>query len=269
MKVNIKFSHLLTMMLPATFLLFGSLSCGTDEPPVTPADDTTVVQYPDSLAGTMQFNIYHHVDNEALVFNSKQYVSAAGDTFKVADLRYYISNVKLINTTSGKTYSEKNSYHLIVPKENKTGFKLAGIPVQEFNQIQFSIGVDASANSRTDHQGDLNPDMGMAWDWDTGYKFLAFDGNKISQKAGGSFGLSLHIGNNGNYKTLTFPLNQTLKFQKDKPYTLLTGANLSELFRSPNQIDFDQVYNITDGPNAEKLAQNYGANMFSLISVNQ
>ncbi|KAA9333594.1 MbnP family protein [Adhaeribacter soli] len=269
MKINLKLSHYLAVALPATFLLLGSLSCGKDTPTPKPAPTPPVAQYPDSLAGTMQVNFLHHVDGQPLVFDSQHYLNAADDTFSVEYLKYLISNVKLTNTTTGKTYIEKNSYHLINPKENKAGFDLAGIPVKDFNQIEFSIGVDAYANSRTDHSGDLYPDNGMAWDWNTGYKFMSFGGRKISRVAAKDYGLTFHVGTNQNYKTLTFPLSQTLTFQKNKPYTLQIDANLNELFRSPNVIDFDLVYIVHMGPNAEKVANNYATNMFKIKDISQ
>ena len=269
MKINLKLSHYLTVTLPATFLLLGSLSCGKDTPAPQPAPNPPVEQNPDSLAGTMQVNFLHHVDGQPLVFDSQNYVNQAEDTFRVTELKYYISNVKLTNTATGKTYLEKNSYHLLSPRDNKAGFKLAGIPVKEFNQIEFSIGVDAYANSRTDQTGDLDPASEMAWTWDTGYKFLVFGGDKISKKAGASHGLSLHVGLNKNYKTFTFPLTETLKFQKDKPYNLEVEVNVNELFRSPNLIDFDAVFNVMGGPNADKLAENYSTGMFRIKGIVQ
>jgi hypothetical protein len=267
MKINLKLSHYLAVALPATFLLLGSLSCGTDNPPPKPVITPPVVQYPDSLAGTMQVNISHHVDNQPLFFASQSYVNAAGDTFKITKLKYYISNVKLTNTATGKTYIEKNSYHLIAPQENKIGFKLAGIPVKDFDMLEFSMGVDADANSRTDQTGDLDANTDMGWDWKTGYKFLNFGGEKISKDAAKQHALIFHVGGNQNYKTYTFPLGQTLTFQKDKPYILHLEANLNELFRNPNIINFDLINNVESGPNMEKLAENYGTGMFRIKSL--
>ena len=269
MKLNLKLSHYLAVALPAAFLLLGGLSCGTDNPPPQPAITPPVPGYPDSLAGTMQVTVSHHVDNQPLAFANQNYVNAAGDTFRITKLKYFISNVKLTNTATGKTYLEKNSYHLLAPQENKNGFKLNGIPVKEFDQIEFSIGVDADANSRTDQTGDLDANTDMGWDWKTGYKFLNFGGSKVSRIAARNHALTFHIGGNQNYKTYTLHLGQSLTFQKDKPHTLQLEANLNELFRNPNIIDFEVINNVESGTNMSKLAENYGTGMFRIKSVGQ
>src|SRR5687768_8309631 len=212
MKQFSSFSSVLTLLFAAFFLTF--TSCGKDDDDVVcdncPGNDMI---YPDSLAGELKVAFVHSIDQTPLVLSTQQYQNPASQTYNITKLKYYISNVKLINSQTGKTFSEPNSYHLIDPSVQKTTFNFKGVPVKGYDRIQFSVGVDSVQNSRTDQKGDLDPNNEMAWDWKTGYKFFIMEGFSGSQ------GLVFHVGNNANFKTLTFPLNQTISFQKAKPIT--------------------------------------------------
>lgn len=258
--------RLAAFLLPLS-VAFMAVSC--KEPDVPPVIiDPIVPAYPDSLAGEMKVQFVHTVDAQPLIFDTQQYLNPAGDSFKVAEFKYYISNLKLKNSANGKTFALPNSYYLLQPKENKTTLTLKGIPVKEYDQVEFSVGVDAVANASTAQTGDLDPLNDMAWDWNTGYKFLVCSGHRVSKITSlNNSGLVFHVGENKNYRTLNFPLTETLSFKKNQPYTLQVGVDLNELFKNPDLIDFDVVKNVMGGPNAEKLANNYGTGMFTIKSI--
>jgi hypothetical protein len=256
------------LLLPLSFA-FIMAGCSDKDDDVTPPDNTpTGTVYPDSLAGELNMQFVHTVDGQPLFFETQHYVNPAGDSFKVVELKYYISNLKLKNSSNGQTFALPNSYYLLNPKADKNNFALKGIPVKDYDQLEFSVGVDAAANASTARTGDLDPTNEMAWDWNTGYKFLVFSGNRVSQISNlNNQGLVFHMGENKNYRTLNFPLTQTLNFRKNQPYIVQIGVNLNELFKNPDLIDFDVVKNVMGGSNAEKLANNYGTGMFSIQQI--
>src|SRR5690606_13514247 len=101
-----------------------TLSCCKDDdkpaPPTAPPTET----YPDSLAGVLNIGFNHVMGNQPLILETKQYTNAAQDSFTISNLRYYISNVKLLNTQTGEVFKEPRSYHLIEAKGGKTSFKI-------------------------------------------------------------------------------------------------------------------------------------------------
>lgn len=254
----------LTLSLP-----FLALSCERD-PEIQPVKGTPPPKvYPDSLAGVMKVEFLHNVDGQPLIFDSQQYVNKAGNTYRIASLRYYISNLKLKNGRTGQTFALEDSYYLVRPKENKTILTLRGIPVKEYDQVEFSIGVAPKPNGTLMNSGDLDPGVaeGMAWGWKTGYKFMEFEGwwDTNNQSTGRTF----HIGGNSQYRTVNFPMPEVLRFRKDSSFTVEFDVDVNSLFRFPNLIDFNVVNSfdqITD-PDAGKMADNYGTGMFSFKEI--
>jgi len=235
------------LLLPA--LLFSLLTACKD-------DDNTVAQ----ADLTLQFQ---HLVNAAPLRLHTTYTSPAGDTYQVHDLKYYISNVKLLKANGDVLYVEPESYHLISAADGKTSFTLHNVPVGTYDKLEFSVGVDQQHNHRIDHQGDLDPSSDMVWDWDTGYKFLLLEGTYTGNTKSG--GLVFHIGEDANYRTFSFPLTSPLHIRTDPAYTLQLNTELDALFQNPHLIDFDELNTAMGGENARKLADNYTEGFFSLI----
>ena len=246
-------------MFPALALaaMVGLTSCGKDDDDCgCPADGTE---------NKVQVTIDNHVGGLPLNLDTEKYVSPAGDTFKLGELKYYISNVTLKNAITGKVYTEENSYHLIDVNNNKTSFTLNNIPKDIYDEITFSIGVDPVANKKTDQVGDLDPNNEMAWDWNTGYKFMVATGKFYD--LGVEKGLVFHVGSDANYKTVTLAFPKGLKLPSDKLQSMLISADVNQMFRSPNQIDFNQINAVMGGPNATKIAENYANGMFTVTDI--
>lgn len=262
--------HFFAVILPATFLFTALTCCKNDDDAPPPAINNPIDEtYPDSLSGVMQFKFNHVANGSPLVFNTKQYITASGDTFNVNKLLYYISNVKLKNSVTGKTYVEKKSYHLISAKDNAITFNAKGIPVKEFDQMEFSIGVDAAQNTQIDNTGDLAVDNGMAWDWNTGYIFFKLEGQKLANNPASAFSISLHIGENMNYRTVQFALPQKVSFETNKNRTAQIEVDLLKLFNNPgNILDLDTYGSVSHGPDpkAAKIANNY-ATLFTIQNI--
>ena len=257
--------------LALAFLLAFSVSCSDkDDDDAVACNPCTEpgLTVPDSLAGEFTMSFNHTSDGQAITIaldNTVQpYKNALNQPYNVTNLKYYVSNVKLVNSQNGKSFTEPNSYHLIDLKAGKTSFTFTGIPVKTYDKVEFSIGVDSVQNTHIDQKGDLNPNGDMAWTWNTGYIFFKLDGFTSNNK-----GLGLHIGGTSNYKKLSFPLNQNVTFQKGKPVTANVSVKLEEFFHNPNVINFDSIYHIMGGPYAKLFAENYADGMFNVVSISQ
>lgn len=207
-------------------------------------------------SASIELNFNNEVDGSALVLD-KNYVNANGDTYSVESLKYYISNVTLTKT-DGSTYAIPNSYYLIDNISEKVS--LSSIPTGSYSKITFSIGVDNTANHSTAQTGDLDPNNDMAWSWDTGYKFLLFEGRYTSKnQKEGTF--TFHVGKDANYKTLNFDKSVTLADGSTTSYDFT--ANIQEIFKNPTSIDLETT-NVSHGENGAVIANNYASGFLTI-----
>ena len=224
--------------------LFSSLvlfsSCKDEEIPATMAMDITME---------------HVLDGQTLELNGKSFTLPSGEDFTPKKFKYFISNVVLTNTQTGEMYEEIDSYHLISEDGNKS-IDLGMIPSANYNQLTFSIGVDEVANGKTDQTGDLDPNSDMAWNWNTGYKFLVLEGEFTNSTTTERQGLIMHIGTNPNFQTITQPLTGV---RAGKATSLILTAELDELFKDPNTLQLSDLESTTImfGEMAAKVAENY------------
>lgn len=224
--------------------LFGSLlifsSCKDEEIPATMA---------------INIELEHVLAGQTLELNGKSFTLPSGEDFTPKKFKYYISNVELKNSATGETYVEPESYHLISEDGNKS-IDLGMVPSSDYDQLVFSIGVDEVANGKTDQTGDLDPNSDMAWNWNTGYKFLVLEGEFTNSKTSERQGLVMHIGTNANYKTIIQNLSRV---RAGKSTTLILSSNLDELFLDPNTLQLSELESTTImfGEMAGKVAENY------------
>jgi hypothetical protein len=222
---------------------------------------------------TLQVTVNVLMNNAPISFNDFRYTNAVGDSFDIRKLSFFLSNFELRNSETGEVYKELASYHLINAADAKAlQFNLSRIPSGVYDQLTFALGVDSAANLSLNQVGDLTPSSDMAWDWETGYKFLLLEGNykSVGGKRGG---LVFHIGENPAYTKFTYSLAngtfQPLNFKDKQPQLSLT-ANVDELFRNPNTISFDSL-NATMSLSAggDLIVQNYAQGFISAMVINK
>ncbi|MFN3999235.1 MbnP family protein [Algoriphagus sp.] len=229
----------------AAILIFSS--CSEDEIPAQMA---------------VEINFENTLNGKPLQLNGGSFTLPSGEPFTAKKLKYYISNVILTDTKGGAIYTVPASYHLIGQDIN-TKVDLGLIPSAGYDQITFSIGVDAEANAKTDQTGDLDPNSDMAWNWNSGYKFVVLEGEFTSKANGERKGLIFHIGRNQNYKTVT----QTLSgIRAGSSATINLQTVVDQLFLDPNPLKVSELPSTTimGGEWADKIGQNY-ANGFVKI----
>jgi hypothetical protein len=237
--------NLIYIALFSSLLIFSS--CKEDEVPATMA---------------MDISMEHIINGQTLELNGKSFTLPSGESFTPKKFKYYISNVQLTNSKTGEVFVESDSYHLISEDGNKS-IDLGMIPSSNYDQLTFSIGVDEVANGKTDQTGDLDPNSDMAWNWNTGYKFLILEGEFTNSKTGERQGLIMHIGTNANYKTIT----QTLSgVSAGKTTSVSLTTSLDELFLDPNTLKVSELESTTImfGEMADKVAENYSEGFITL-----
>lgn len=221
---------------------------------------------------SLTIQLTHLVNGEALKYNTQAYTNAVGENFFIQDFKYYLSNIKLRNAASGAFYLQPASYHLVRPEEGQAfEIQLEGVPVGTYGEIEFAIGVDNGANTSTDKVGALDPSNEMAWDWNTGYKFLLLEGKFGSTEVLMEDALVYHIGGDPNYRVITFNLGQldlpSLTLTHNLRQTIAIEADLGAIFAEPNPVSLAEHPVVMGDPFSEKVADNYAGHMFQIMAI--
>jgi hypothetical protein len=215
---------------------------------------------------TVRLHFTGVVGDEPLVFNEHLYANpGGGGTFSVRDFLMYLSNVQLVGAAD--TYSVPDSYHLArFDNASKTyDIVIEAVPRDTYSRVILSIGLDEAANESIETMaaaGDLDPNGRMAWNWETGYKFVLFEGSLVID--GERRPLVYHVGFSENRKTLQFDLAEPTQLWS--PEGLAFRVDLMALFAGDQVVDMQALSNVKfDRADARLLANNY-ALMISLAA---
>lgn len=147
-----------------------------------------------------------------LFLNTVNYTNAAGESFNISLLQYYISNIKLWRT-DGTVYTvdPDSSYSLIKESDPATRFARCKVPAGDYKKLSFIIGVDSlrSTMDISKRTGVLDPsggmDDGMYWGWNSGYIFFKMEGTSPAAPVdpSGQRKFRYHIGGFGGYSAPT------------------------------------------------------------------
>lgn len=151
------------------------------------------------------------IGDQDLQLNTGAYTNAAGDSFSVSLLQYFISNIRL-KKEDGSEYivPQDSSYFLIGENDRDTRFAKVNVPEGDYTSLSFVLGVDSlrSTMDISQRKGVLDPSGGMDgmyWGWNSGYIFFKLEG--ISPQApldpGGQHKFRYHIGGFGGYSAPT------------------------------------------------------------------
>lgn len=223
-----------------------------------------------SGTGSLAVMITNVAGNQPLSLHDTWYLNENGDSFRVFEYKYYISNIMLIQENATQVL-ETESYRLINQADATSGtFIIAGLPEGDYTEIRFLLGVDERRNTSGAQTGALDPIHGMFWDWNTGYIMAKLEGES-PQSLSPSKQLVYHTGGfRGEYSvlrwvTLSFPEKVIVK-AGDVP-EIRIAADILEWFRNPTLIKFGETSGaMTPGEELSAIADNY-ADMFHITEV--
>lgn len=219
---------------------------------------------PEPVPVTLTFNL--EVNGEPLSLGSDlDYVSEDGLLYSIHDFKVYLSQLAL--TTAEGAYEEPDSYHLLAPGADQAQVQLvlSEVPGGVYQGLRLAVGVDSAANRSLDQRGDLNPSNQMAWNWNTGYKFVLLEGE--FQQGDSLRPLVFHIGLNSNYAKQVLPFGGDLDLTEGKGVTLTFTLDIGELFRNPNTIAFAETNNLKFEPETAQVAENWLDSFIQLEAI--
>jgi hypothetical protein len=201
-------------------------------------------------------NVFGSAD---LILNTQDNVTSQGETLKISDLKYIVSNIVLTKEDGTKfTYPKSESYFIVDESDALTHeIELEKIPAGNYTQITFGIGVDkAQFDLGASGQGDFltkAQDSGMMWSWTAGYKFVLFEGMFTSSTVTTDTMFMVHTGQTGtNYNYTEITLN-------------LPSKALVRTTITPEVHIFADAAKIIDGTNKIKLSDANTGGMGAMI----
>jgi hypothetical protein len=221
MNTNMKITHLSTLIIAIILLV----ACGKETPPTIVTVATTNL--------SITFN--NTVNGKTISSSDTNYRNAAGNLYTISLLKYYVSNLVLVDENN-KEWFAKN-YNLInIDELAQNTFLLKGIPTAKYTKMKFILGVDSLRNTTGVQDGFLDPSYGMLWDWNTGYIFFKHEGN-YKNKVNEIKPLRFHLGKDlgRGYVEVNLPLvNINGSLSK-----LFIDFDLNKVYAAQNIIDFN------------------------------
>lgn len=222
------FAFAMRILVLPLLLFFAVLFAACDKSSDTPAT-------PDFADVALVFE--HTVNGQPLVYSSKQYVNAAGDSFSVELLRYYVTNAVLLREDGGEV--ALHNYDLIDPaKPASCQILTDSVPNGHYTGLRFFLGVDSVRNHTGLQDGDLDPVYGMTWNWSTGYIFFKHEG-RFTNAQGEDQGLIFHLGTDKALTTINIPFPGGLHVES-AARKVYFNFDLGRLYAQPNVIDFNE-----------------------------
>lgn len=226
-------------------------------------DDDTKLEPPYTAGNSRIFFEIESVDSDEVALElGKVYTTSNMDSVRFDAIRYWLSNIEFIRE-DGSIWKEENSYRLIEnsDKNVREAFDML-VPVGKYKGVRYSIGVAPNQNSSLDSIiGELNANLGMSWNWNTGYIFMKNDGEFYNSDSMAYTPFQYHIGTDANYKTITFDFPATMEFEEGHDIEAHIVYRALNLFTSPNTIDIKSYPMLHVGPAAQTLqaAENYSS----------
>ncbi len=242
---------------------FGFAACSEDKK-TTPAADPNM--------GKMELKFNFTGNGGPLVLGENFYTTNQFDTISAESFKLYISNLRL-KKKDGSYYKVPKSYYLLNAAEsNGKSVIIDSIPNGEYVGFQYGVGIDSVANHSIlwVGRGDLSTTNGMSWDWNTGYKFILYEG--AYRFRGANKVLTFHIGTNRNYITneiLFAGINKpNLKISNAKTARLAMGVEMTGILNGPNAVNLSESNIVMfDATVTRLLAENTAKSCFTVQTV--
>src|SRR5690554_1911095 len=227
----LKFRKDLLLMSSLLFALSLLFSCKKDSPEPTQGSSSTLVE------SILTFK--HKVDGQPIDFDTVKYTNFFGNTFSVETLRYFISNVMLINSL-GETINIQDVIYVDAREEEHSQFKLiTTIPNGNYTAMRFTFGLDSVMNQT----GLFNnfPEAAMEWPMmmGGGYHYMKLEGRCEIEDSYNHF--NFHTGplnKNKNYFNVEIPMNLDVA---NGSFDVALVMEIQNWFQNPNTFDLTTI----------------------------
>lgn len=220
--------------------------------------------------GNVTIFINYNVGGQELVTNDFRYTCAAGYTFEVTRLQYYLSNFTLRKDDGTEYFLDEVFYQELGTTD--PSIPIPDVPPGTYTSLSFVYGLDADTNVDGGLPNTLT-NINMEWplSGDQGYHYMKFEGKYKLPGTGEEKAFNLHTGatgNNQNFIEITLPIDNGLKIDGNT-MQLQLNYDLNEWLQNPNTWDFE-VWGpmIMANQDAQLALKANGATAFSIEPMN-
>jgi hypothetical protein len=111
------------------------------------------------------------------------FVSKNGDSIQFDNIRFYLSNIQLVMDDKSVIRDSIKAHLVDVFEPNSLHIALPKVDFKHVKTLHFDIGIDSLTNVSGALSGDLDPQRGMYWAWQSGYVNLKIEGKSPQCKS--------------------------------------------------------------------------------------
>ncbi len=196
--------------------------------------------------GKLEIKMNLTYENAPLVMFEK-YDYMTGEEFYITKVSYYLADISLDNVLlkEAEYFNLTNSHSDLASATNGFSYILDSIPTGVYSELSFGMGVTPANNAKV--PGDFTSDHALArsgeyWDAWSSFVFYKIEG-MIDVNGDGEFeGISLHVGGDEVYSTVTF--NSNFPIVNGATTQTLLNIDLANVFGK----DADHIYDLVGSP---------------------
>lgn len=198
------------------------------------------------------------------------YTNPFGENYTVQRLKYYITNIELVNTKANKRIPVKNSYFLVDDGNEESKIISLNVAEGNYDAISFLLGVDSLHNVSGAQSGALDPMNGMFWTWNSGYVSIKMEGKSPASNLPQNL-IEYHLGGFKGPDKVMQRIDLSFKegpasFTGKKTTTISVKTDMNLFFKSVYSLPIKQNPACTT---AGKLARQYSENYATLFSIDK
>ena len=223
----------------------------------------------DDKTGQVTLFFDHEVQDKPLNLNEFNYLSEAGHPYSVSRMKYYVSNMALIDE-DGTIVQLPGIHYRDAEFDDTRSVSYLDIPEGKYVRLVFTFGLDENVNVDGGLPNTLT-NINMEWPipGDQGYHYMKFEGKYDSLGSGVIKNFNLHTGatkGNQNYLNISLPLNDFSLVEEH--WNIKVMLDLNEWMQNPTTYDFE-VFGpmIMANQSAQEILKANGPSAFSIASV--
>ncbi len=209
------------ILTPLLLLLAGTLlSCSEEATSPTDAEK-----------GVLRIEVVPTFGDDGEIVPTNSYVTPAGESVTFTRLRFYVSELGLMDIDDNMTMVEGiRLIDLFEPQGSAVSSFEIELEPKHYHMLNFSIGVPESENHKdaATQSEPLGPNTGMYWGWDPGYIFYKIEGTVDS--AGAPVTFLYHGGEDARKKRVSLMGHNRMNVSAGDTTTVTVEVDMERFF---------------------------------------
>jgi hypothetical protein len=161
-------------ILAIVSIILATVGCNKD-------DDNNLNNNDETGRVAIAFNYVWGVTQEEFNLNTQLTHTRTQEELAFSTFKFYVSNLKL-KKDDGSWWVHPESYFIVDAfSESRSRFTLSQVPVGNYTEMEYTLGVDSSRNVSGAQTGALAISNNMFWSWNTGYIMVMAEGNEATE----------------------------------------------------------------------------------------